>query len=132
MNDKTITINITTTNKRDVQFILSNLEFDNNVIDYKRDIITLPKKYLINATFELKKECIYALEKKYKTEITKISIKRLFSLLCSYKGLIYNYSISEIAYTLIRGHNGTKIADLIDMLLHKLDLFNSTNFRQYY
>ena len=132
MNDKTITINITTTNKREIQFILTNLEFNNTVIDYDRDIITSPKKYLINATFELKKEWRNLLEKKYKTEINKISIERLLSLLCSCKRLICNYSIDEIVYTLIHGYNGTKIADLMDMLLHKLDLFNNTGFKKYY
>lgn len=131
MNDKT-TINITTTNKREIQFISTNLEFSNTVIDYDRDIITSPKKYWINAPFELKKEWRNSLEKKYKTEINKISIERLLTLLCSCKRLICNYSIDEIVYTLIRGYNGTKIADLMDMLLHKLDLFNNTSFKKYY
>lgn len=132
MNDKTITISITTTNKREIQFILSNLEFDNSIIKYGRDIITTPKNYWINATFELKKEWRNSLEKKYKTEINKISIERLLSLLCSCKRLICNYSIDEIVYTLIRGYNGTKIANLLYTLLHKLDLFNSTDFKKYY
>lgn len=39
MNDKTITISITTTNKKDIHFILSNLEYGNSIFDYGRDII---------------------------------------------------------------------------------------------
>lgn len=130
MNDKTITINITTTNKREIQFILTNLEFNNTVIDYDRDIITTPSKYWINATFELKKEWRNSLEKKYKTEINKISIERLLSLLCSCKKLICNFTIDEIVYTLIKGFNSSKISDLLYTLLHKLDLFNNTNFKK--
>lgn len=132
MNDKTITINITTTNKKDIQFILSNLEFGNSIFEYGRDIITSPEKYWINATFELKKECMDVLEKKYKSEISKISIERLFSLLCGCKKLICNYSIDEIVYTLIKGFNSSKISDLLYTLLHKLDLFNDTDFMKYY
>lgn len=132
MKDKTITISVTTTNKSELQFILSNLEFNHTVIDYNRDIITSPKKYWISATFELKKEWRNSLEKKYKTETNKISIERLLSLVCSCKRLICNYSIDEIVYTLIKGFNSSEIANLLYTLLHKLDLFNSTDFKKYY
>lgn len=132
MNDKTITISVTTTNKSELQFILTNLEFNTTVIDYDRDIITSHKKYWMNATFELKKDYMNSLEKKYKTEINKLSIERLLSLLCSCKRLICNYTIDEIVYTLIKGFNSSEIANLIYTLLHKLDLFNSTDLKKCY
>lgn len=132
MKDKTITISVTTFNKKDIQFILTNLELDNCIKEYDYTIITTTTKYLIDATIELKKDYRGVLEKKYKTEINKLSIERLLSLLCSCKRVICNYSIDEIVYTLIRGYNGTKIADLMDILLHKLDLFNNTGFNKYY
>lgn len=132
MNDKTITISVTSCNEKDIRFILTNLEFDNCIKEYDYTIITTTTNYWIDATIELKKDYRGVLEKKYKTEINKISIERLLSLLCSCKKLICNYTIDEIVYTLIRGYNGTKIADLMDMLLHKLDLFNNTCFNKYY
>lgn len=131
MNDKTITISITTLNKKDIYFILSNLEFDNSVIDYERDIITTDY-YYINATFKLKEECRDALEKKYKSEISKITIERFFSLLTRCKILICNYSINEIVHALIKGYDNTKIGNLLYSLLWKVDSFNNTDFKKVY
>ena len=95
MNDKTITINITTTNKREIQFILTNLEFNNTVIDYDRDIITSPKHW-INATFELKKEWRNSLEKKYKTEKSSVSVNINFNdTIDNYKKINYNIYVNK-------------------------------------
>lgn len=132
MNDKTINISVTLTSKKDIDFILTNLEFDNCIKEYGYTIITTPKNYWIDATIELKKEWIEALEKKYNTEINKISMERLISLLTRCKKLICNYSIDEIVYTLIKGFNSSKISDLLYTLLHKLDLFNNTDFKKVY
>lgn len=132
MNDKTINISVSLTNKKDLNFILSNLEFDNSVKEWRRVIITSPNNYWIDATVELKQEWIDILEQKYKTEIDKVSIERLISLLTRCKRLICNYSINEIIYTLINGFDCTKLGDLLYTLLHKLDLFNDTDFMKYY
>lgn len=132
MNDKTITISITTTNKKDITFILTNLEFDNCIKEYGYTIITSPQKYWIDSTVELRKEWIDVLEKKYKTEIDKVSIERLISLLTRCKRLICNYSMNEIIYTLIKGFDYTTLGDLIYALLYKLDFCNDTDFRKYY